>query len=266
MGGSGGVGAQGATARQGECVGGKSEGKGNRKTLKEMLAESKPVKEGGVEPQGKVKDLNTVVVESDEDDSDEGAVDSGLPDDDDADEERAEAAAAAGGGVAEISALLERGKHEEEEVVSAAAGVGGASQAGLKIATNSPKAVGTAGGDMCPPSALLAASPRLNPEGEAAGGSPENVGLGLTFRKSDGLGGLVVKRVKPDSAAAQHSGVLQPGVRILSIDQSSLDDISSARQLAALTHGTPGSVCEVEVEMPDGSKQMLALTRPLCQQ
>jgi hypothetical protein len=58
---------------------------------------------------------------------------------------------------------------------------------------------------------------------------------GLTFQKSDGQGGLKIKRIKPNSAAAAASNILCPGLRVLSLDDTPLDGITTARQLAALT-------------------------------
>ena len=89
------------------------------------------------------------------------------------------------------------------------------------------------------------------------------VGLGLTFRKSDGAGGLVIKRVKPGSAAALHGNDLSPGIRVTSISGMSLDSINCARQLASLTQGECGSICEIGYVAEYGEARTISVTRPL---
>jgi hypothetical protein len=66
-------------------------------------------------------------------------------------------------------------------------------------------------------------------------GNDTHTHTGLTFHKADGYGGLKIKRIKPNSAAAAASHVLCPGLRVLSLDGVPLDGITTARQLAALT-------------------------------
>mmetsp|Transcript_34253 Transcript_34253/g.53437 ORF Transcript_34253/g.53437 Transcript_34253/m.53437 type:complete len:702 (+) Transcript_34253:264-2369(+) len=85
-------------------------------------------------------------------------------------------------------------------------------------------------------------------------------GLGVTFKKSDGHGGMVVKRVKTEGAAAA-SRALTPGDRVLSINGTALDDVSDAMQLAKLTHGEKSSVAVLQVQRQSGVKEEVIIVR-----
>ena len=63
---------------------------------------------------------------------------------------------------------------------------------------------------------------------------------------ADGYGGMVVKRIKADGAAA-HAGGLEAGDRVLTINGTALDDVTDALQLSKLTHGEDRSVAILQV-------------------
>ena len=85
-------------------------------------------------------------------------------------------------------------------------------------------------------------------------------GLGVTFKKSDGQGGVVVKRVKP-GGGAELGGDLKPGDRVLRLDGMPLDHLSQA-ELASMTIGDEDSESLLEViKTSTGQEMMITITR-----
>jgi predicted metalloprotease with PDZ domain len=85
-------------------------------------------------------------------------------------------------------------------------------------------------------------------------------GLGVTFKKSDGLGGMLVKRVKAYGAAAS-TGALDAGDRVLSINGMPLDQVTDALHLSKLTHGEALSVAVLSVVRLDGREEEVVIVR-----
>ena len=107
------------------------------------------------------------------------------------------------------------------------------------------RAVGRAGVDDFKGRGAVTAATNTQGKG-AAGVAAKLYGLGVTFKKSDGYGGMVVKRIKADGAAA-HAGGLEAGDRVLTINGTALDDVTDALQLSKLTHGEDRSVAILQV-------------------
>jgi len=92
------------------------------------------------------------------------------------------------------------------------------------------------------------------------GSGRRQCGLGITFRKQDGKGGVVVKRVKP-GGGAEFNGDIFAGDRVMRIDGQRLDHLSQA-ELANLTIGDEGSEALLElVRASTGEEVMLSVTR-----
>eukprot|EP00960_Hanusia_phi_P036146 752166-Hanusia_phi.AAC.4 len=88
-----------------------------------------------------------------------------------------------------------------------------------------------------------------------------SVGLGLTFNKWDGSPGLVIKRIKADSAASKSD--IAVGDRVMTIDNTVLVDIRKPKDLARLTHGRPGSRVSLKVvRQTTGEEDLIVLVRP----
>uniref|UniRef100_A0A7S0H9J4 PDZ domain-containing protein n=1 Tax=Hanusia phi TaxID=3032 RepID=A0A7S0H9J4_9CRYP len=88
-----------------------------------------------------------------------------------------------------------------------------------------------------------------------------SVGLGLTFNKWDGSPGLVIKRIKADSAASKSD--IAVGDRVMTIDNTVLVDIRKPKDLARLTHGRPGSRVSLKVvRQTTGEEDLIDLVRP----
>jgi len=104
------------------------------------------------------------------------------------------------------------------------------------------------------------AGPRSGPK--SSGQKPKLCGLGVTFKKSDGRGGMLVKRVKMEGSAA-NSDALRAGDRVLMIDGTPLEDIADAMHLAKLTHGEPGSAAVLKVMRPTGQTEDVVVVRNL---
>ena len=86
-------------------------------------------------------------------------------------------------------------------------------------------------------------------------------GLGVTFHKSDGKAGVMIRRVKPGSIAAL-DGRLHPGDRIISIDGTNLPANISYSQLAKMVMGESGTVAVLVVDRGgEGGPETIELTR-----
>jgi C-terminal processing protease CtpA/Prc len=72
-----------------------------------------------------------------------------------------------------------------------------------------------------------------------AGGAARRCGIGLTFVRAEGRGGLLVKRVKPGGPAAL-SGAVVPGERLMRLDGRDVAALSND-ELARAILGNPGS-------------------------
>mmetsp|Transcript_49812 Transcript_49812/g.118594 ORF Transcript_49812/g.118594 Transcript_49812/m.118594 type:complete len:155 (-) Transcript_49812:66-530(-) len=88
--------------------------------------------------------------------------------------------------------------------------------------------------------------------------APRLFGLGVVFKKSDGEGGMLVKRVNAGAAAA---GVLHAGDRVLAINGTPLDHVQDAMHLARLTHGSRGSSAILHVRGAEGGENEVLVVR-----
>jgi len=97
-------------------------------------------------------------------------------------------------------------------------------------------------------------------DGDEEDGVRRQCGLGITFKKQDGKGGVVVKRVKP-GGGAELSGDIMPGDRVLRLDGICLDHLSQA-DLASKTIGDEGSEALLEViKSSTAQETMITVTR-----
>jgi len=93
----------------------------------------------------------------------------------------------------------------------------------------------------------------------SAAKSAGSVGIGLTFLKVDkASGGLPVKRVKEDGAAASSS--IKPGDIVLSIDGAVLGQLDT-KQLTKVMMGEAGSAASLQVLKRDGQRETVVLYR-----
>jgi len=86
------------------------------------------------------------------------------------------------------------------------------------------------------------------------------VGVGLTFHRPDGRGGVLVKRVK-DGSAAQADGRIAPGDRLLAIDGRDLGAKVSHEDLTRRILGEMGSLVHLHVQFSSGVSEEIRLQR-----
>jgi C-terminal processing protease CtpA/Prc len=86
------------------------------------------------------------------------------------------------------------------------------------------------------------------------------VGVGLTFHRPDGRGGVLVKRVKDGSAAAA-DGRIAPGDRLLAIDGRDLGAKISHEDLTRKVLGEMGSLVHLHVQFSSGVSEEIRLQR-----
>ena len=84
-------------------------------------------------------------------------------------------------------------------------------------------------------------------------------GAGLTFEKKDGSGGLRVKRVKEEGAAARE-GSIEKGDVIEAIDGKELEGMTE-KELARVMVGEEGSVAVLEVRKRSGERRRVEVRR-----
>ena len=138
--------------------------------------------------------------------------------------------------VLKTEASTERDKHSSEVAMANDTKAGGG-MTDKVVAKASPKPVRSVSLNVPDDAPVLDA--RKEPLTRVA-----QVGLGITFYKSDGRTGLVVKRIKDFSCG------LEPGDRVLSIDGDSLEAGLTTQQLARLVLGPVGSVAHLQVRKP----------------
>jgi C-terminal processing protease CtpA/Prc len=88
----------------------------------------------------------------------------------------------------------------------------------------------------------------------------ELVGIGLTFYRPDGQGGVKIKRVKEGSAAAA-DGRIAAGDRLLAIDGQALGTTVSHQELTRRVLGNPGSLVTLAVRHGSGKTGEVTLQR-----
>ena len=86
------------------------------------------------------------------------------------------------------------------------------------------------------------------------------VGVGLTFHRPDGRGGVRVKRVK-DGSAATADGRIAPGDRLLAIDGQDLGAKISHEDLTRMVLGEVGSFVHLRVQFSSGVTEEIRLQR-----
>jgi C-terminal processing protease CtpA/Prc len=88
------------------------------------------------------------------------------------------------------------------------------------------------------------------------------MGVGLTFHRPDGLGGVVVKKVKENGVAAA-DGRIASGDRLLSVDGKSLGGKISNEDLMRMVLGEPGSSVRLQIQYQNGQSEEVDLIRAL---